>query len=210
MTASWQPASCARMKDVRRHFWKKSPRLTPCSRSTANWIVFKNTDDAIIKAAFKFNFWRQSLEWLGVCPQLWEQDFEYFFSSGTAETRFFCPIPGCFLSVWTWSFCRITGWFADLLRSKLSNVVPGMRLPRLAHIFGIMNSSVIFIAESVDTYWISLICLSVFSTLGFSPGNETILLLHFAYIVGFFATTILTSIDRLLPPCQIQQQAASE
>ena len=137
----------------------------------------------------------------------------FFF--GTAETRFFCPVPGCFLSVWTWSFCRITGWFADLLRSKLSNVVPGMRLPRLAHIFGIMNGSVVFIAQSVDIYWMSLIYLNLsFSfckTLGFSPGNATKLLLHFTFIAAFFCHHLFDfyrSLATSLP--NEKQQAASE
>ena len=41
-----------------------SLRVTPRSRSTAKWIV-RNTDYDILKAAFKFNFSRQSLQWLG-------------------------------------------------------------------------------------------------------------------------------------------------
>ena len=58
----------------------------------------------------------------------------------------------------------------------------------------------IFIDESIDIYILiyierSKFIFQFFSTLGSSPGNET--------------NTFLTSIDRLLPPRQIQQQAGS-
>lgn len=76
LSAKWLPLGSLQVVLA----WKERCETSfPEKSPTATWIVFRNTDDDILKAAVKFKFWRQSLQWLGVCPQLWEQEFECFF-----------------------------------------------------------------------------------------------------------------------------------